>query len=91
VVDDLSTVWPDTPTLLWRQEDLADNTRQICAALSGLAADMIVVPDGKINARKTQTPRPPIFSDDESKHLRQRYRRHMRRLRDESSVQWAVK
>lgn len=90
VVDDVQHVWPDTDVLMWRQEDLADNTRQICAALSGLDPDMIVVPDGKINARKDKTPRPPLFTDEERKHLSQRYKRHIRRLGAVEAVQWAV-
>ncbi|MCF2871940.1 hypothetical protein L0664_12750 [Octadecabacter sp. G9-8] len=90
VVEDVGAVWADADILMWRQEDLGTNTREICAALSGLDDDMIVVPDGKINARKDDTPRPTVFSDDEKKHLSQRYKRHMRRLSDVPSVRWAV-
>ncbi|MDG1406314.1 MAG: hypothetical protein P8Q50_00430 [Octadecabacter sp.] len=90
VVDDVQSVWPDTSILMWRQEDLVTSTRDICAALSGLDAGMIVVPGGKINACKSETPRPPVFSDDERIHLSHRYKRHLRRLRDAVSVQWAV-
>jgi hypothetical protein len=88
VVKDVQDVWPDTQVLMWRQEDLADQARQICSTLSGLDADMIVVPDGRINARKAKTPRPDVFSDLERKQLSNRYKRHLKRLNDVSNVTW---
>lgn len=90
VVGDVHAVWPDTEVLMWRQEDLADRTRRICADVSGLPEDMIVVPDGKINARKPKTARPPVFDESERKHLSQRYNRHIRRLSDVPSVRWSA-
>ncbi|MBU2993909.1 hypothetical protein Q4555_11250 [Octadecabacter sp. 1_MG-2023] len=89
VVRDVAKIWPDSPMLLWQQEDLEAQTVQICAAITGLDADQVVVPDGKINARKAKTPRPDVFDPEERKHLTHRYNRHLRRLRKTDGVNWA--
>ncbi|MCF2905469.1 hypothetical protein L0666_10750 [Octadecabacter sp. CECT 8868] len=89
VVRDVATVWPDSPMLLWQQEDLEAETVQICASITGLSVDQIVVPDGKINARKAKTPRPDVFDAEERKHLTHRYNRHLRRLRKADGLGWA--
>ena len=82
-------VWPDASLIMWRQEDLSTDIAQICAAITGLDADMIVVPEGRINARKDETPRPDVFSEDERKHLTHRYNRHVRRLKGDAGLIWA--
>jgi hypothetical protein len=89
VVRDVDAVWPDTPVLMWQQEHLKDDLADICAAITGLPIDQIVVPSGKINARKDSTPRPDLFSDEDSKHLAHRYNRHIRRMKKAEVATWA--
>lgn len=89
VVHSVQDLWPDTSLVIWRQEDLARDIRKICASVSGLDEDLIVVPEGRINERKPDTPRPEVFSQEERKHLTHRYNRHIRRLRDTANIQWA--
>lgn len=90
VVDDIKDVWPDARIIMWRQEDLNDNLRGVCATLAGIDPARMTVPDGKINARKDSTPRPVVFSDTELKHLSTRYVRHLRRLRADDAIVWAA-
>lgn len=89
VADAVKHVWPDTPLMMWQQEHLATESAQICAAIAGLDPDQIVVPDGKINARKKQTPRPAVFDDAERKSLKHRYNRHLRRMKEGGVAHWA--
>jgi hypothetical protein len=90
VVEAVQDVWPDTQIIMWRQEDLEANTGNICARLTGVAPELIVIPEGKINARTETTPRPAVFSEDERKHLRRRYRQHIKQLEENPAVHWAA-
>ncbi len=81
-------VWPQSEIMMWRQEQLASQAAEICAQLTGLDAGQIVMPDGKINARSNQIPKPAIFSDDDAKRLSQRYDRHILRLKSADNIRW---
>ena len=89
VVADVNTVWPDTQILMWQQEHLSSDITEICAAITGLSVDQIVVPEGKINARKDSTPHVDVFSAEDQKHLSHRFNRHIRRMKDAQVAVWA--
>lgn len=89
VMEDVRRVWHDTGLIVWQQESLADNLPWIGSAIVGLPPDAVVVPDGKINARKKDGGRPDLFDADETRHLTHRYNRHLRRMRADPSLQWA--
>lgn len=89
VIEDVRSVWPNCGLCLWQQETLGDNLRRITAALTGLPEDDVVVPSGQINARKSKGPQPELFDPQGRKHLSQRYRRHLRRMRAQEGVVWA--
>lgn len=90
VVAEIKRVWPDTEIVMWRQEDLETDLPTICGRVANLDPAMIVVPEGKINARKKSTPKPEIYSDFERKQLGHRYNRHIRRLMEDAAVSWVA-
>ena len=81
-------VWPDAEVMMWQQEHLVSSGAQICAQIMGLRADQIVMPTGKVNARKLTTARPTVFSSEERKHLTHRYNRHLRRMQSAGNILW---
>jgi hypothetical protein len=81
-------VWPDADVMMWQQEHLALRGAQICAQVMGLSADQIVMPDGKVNARKSKSARPTVFSNKERKRLLSRYNRHLRRMKSAGDSLW---
>lgn len=90
VVAAVQKVWPDTQILMWQQEELNNEARQICGNIADIDPALVVLPDGKINARKPSTARPEVFTQDECKQLTLRYKRHIRRLKDNANVRWAT-
>lgn len=81
-------VWPDAALLMWQQEHLEQDIANICAQVSGLDRDMIVVPEGRINARTLDDAQQEVFSVEERKHLTKRYNRHIRRMKTEGVAHW---
>ncbi len=80
--------WPDATLMMWRQEDLSAHSAEICSHIMGLPVGQIVMPEGKVNARKGKTARPDVFSTEELRHLNQRYIRHIRRMQAEHRDVW---
>ena len=89
IVEDVGSVWPDTPFLMWQQEHLKDDLATICAAITGLSPDQITVPSGRINARKQSTLRPDLFSNEDRENLSHRYERHIRHMKEAEVAHWA--
>jgi hypothetical protein len=84
VANAVREVWPDADIMIWQQEHLALSGAQIM----GLNADQIVMPEGKVNARKSTTARPTLFSSKEGKRLSHRYNRHLRRMQSAGDSLW---
>ncbi|AGI66850.1 hypothetical protein OAN307_c11480 [Octadecabacter antarcticus 307] len=88
VANAVREVWPDAGLIMWQQEHLVMSGAQICAQIMGLSADQIVISTGKVNALKSTSARPEVFSAQEQKHLSHRYNRHLRRLRSSADCLW---
>ena len=81
-------VWPDADLMMWQQEHLALSGAQICAQIMWISAEQIVIPNGNVNARKSTTARPTVFSSKERKGLSNRYNRHLRRMQSAGDCLW---
>lgn len=81
-------VWPDSELLMWQQEHLSRDVAAICGQIMGVDPALVVTPEGKVNPRKSKTPKPDVFSPDERKHLTHRYNRHLRRMRNDGIGVW---
>ena len=88
VTRDIQSVWPDAPIQMWRQEDLADHITSICASITDLDTNMIVVPDGKINARAPTYSTQILFEKNDLVPLSARYKRHLRRINRGQGIEW---
>lgn len=81
-------VWPGSTLQMWQQEGLGDHLKSVCSAITGLDKDMIVVPEGKVNARNKGVIDKNLFEKEEIKVLSERYRRHLRRIKQRDGVEW---
>jgi hypothetical protein len=82
------TAWSGVRFLMWQQEHKVVSGRQICLQIIGLSADKIVIASGIVNARKSTTARPIVFSSKERKTLSYSYNYDLRRIQSGESIQW---
>ncbi len=88
VTRDIRRVFSDVPIVIWDQAKIATDLDTICAAVTGLRTEDIVLPDSKINARKPSKSQKSVFEEADLKPLTQRYTRHVNRIKRSEGLRW---